>query len=175
MKRNRRPESQGRPSRSDSSQRGFTLIETLIAMVILIVGLVGVSHLMMMAINSNNIANRGTVATTLASQQMEQLMSVPFDLLPTGANLDAGDPGVAADVVPGNCGEGFCVVRVGGVSGEFVTRWQTTVMSPQMRCIRVRTQARGPFAALTRAELTTFRADNQQTAPAAPASPAPGP
>ena len=172
-KRNRCLPDGGRASR----QSGFTLVETLIAVIILVVGLVSVSHLMMVAINSNNIANRSTVATSLASQRMEELMAVPYTALAdnTNALIDA-DPGD----VPGSTGANYRVEEVSepgatagkGVSGVYVTSWQITTVSG-LKCIRVRTQARGPFAGMTRAELTTFRADNAPAVAAPTATPSP--
>jgi Tfp pilus assembly protein PilV len=144
------------------SERGFTLIETLIAMIVLIVGLVAVSHLILMATSSNAIANRTTVSTSLASLQMERLMTMPFSSLTEGGDVEGGDPGTSGDHA--------LVEEVGGSSGVFFTRWQVSDMGNGLMCIRVRTQARGAFSDLTRAELTTFRSLNAQPDASASAS-----
>jgi type II secretory pathway pseudopilin PulG len=136
------------------AERGFTLIETLIAMIVLIVGLVAVSHLILMATSSNAIANRTTVATSLASLQMERLMTTPFNSLTEGGAVEGGDPGASGDYA--------LVEEVGGSAGVYFTRWAITDMGDGLVCIRVRTQARGAFSDLTRAELTTFRSLNAQ-------------
>ncbi len=57
------------------NQRGFTLIEMLIAVFILSVGLLAVASLQTTAINSNSIANRLSVATSLAQAVMEDLLA----------------------------------------------------------------------------------------------------
>jgi hypothetical protein len=64
------------------------------------------------------------------------------------------------------------VHRIGGVSGVFFTRWEVST-ADTLFCIRVRTQARGPFSGLTAAELTTFRATNAPATPTATPTPTP--
>lgn len=149
-----------------ASERGFTLIETLIAMIVLTVGLVAVSHLILVASSSNAIANRSTAAASLASLQMERLMTIPFADLDAGGTVE-GDPPETPD--------DFTLFEdLGGSSGAFFTRWEIIDMDEGgLKCIRVRTQARGAFSDLTRAELTTFRAQN--AVPAASASPGASP
>ncbi len=57
------------------NQRGFTLIEMLIAVFILSVGLLAMASLQTTAINSNSIANKLSVATSLAQAVMEDLLA----------------------------------------------------------------------------------------------------
>ena len=66
---------------------GFTLMEVMIAMVILSVGILGVFSMQIRAINQNAAARMQTEATALAAQQMELLKAVPFD----HRMLDAGN------------------------------------------------------------------------------------
>ncbi|MCJ7663966.1 MAG: type IV pilus modification protein PilV [Desulfobacterales bacterium] len=54
-------------------QRGFTLLEVMIALVILAVGLLGLASLQIMAIKGNSYGQQMTVASTLAQNQLEQL------------------------------------------------------------------------------------------------------
>ena len=55
------------------NNNGFTLIEVLIAMVILSVGLLGMAALITGIIKSNKVSNRITTATTLAQDKMEAI------------------------------------------------------------------------------------------------------
>jgi type IV pilus assembly protein PilV len=53
--------------------KGFTLLEVMIALVILAVGLLGLASLQVMAIKGNSYGQEMTVASTLAQNQLEQL------------------------------------------------------------------------------------------------------
>ena len=64
---------------------GFTLLEVMIALVILSVGLLGLGALQLVAIKTNAFSSEMTYATMIAQQQAEILKSLPF----TDANLTA--------------------------------------------------------------------------------------
>ena len=57
-------------------KRGFTLIETLIAMAIFSIGILAVGSMQISAINNNASARMRTEATILASETVEKLMSL---------------------------------------------------------------------------------------------------
>ena len=57
---------------------GFTLMEVLVAMVILTVGLLGTAALIIGIINGNKASNRITTATVLAQDKMEDIKSVVY-------------------------------------------------------------------------------------------------
>jgi len=73
---------------SKINDKGFTLIETLIAISIFIIGFLAVSALQISAGKSNRTASETTVAVNLASDQIERLMGLSFDdsLLDPAAN-----------------------------------------------------------------------------------------
>jgi prepilin-type N-terminal cleavage/methylation domain-containing protein len=81
-----------------NTEQGFTLIEALVAMVILMFGLAAISNLMVVAGTSNTVANHSTAATAAATQTMELLKSASFPTLVPGGNINA-DAGAT-----GNCG-----------------------------------------------------------------------
>ena len=60
-------------------QRGFTLIEVMIALVILTVGLLGLASLQMSAIKGNHLSDNITSALTLAEDKMEELLGLDYD------------------------------------------------------------------------------------------------
>ena len=60
------------------SSNGFTLIEVLVAMVILSIGLLGTAALITGIIKSNQVSNRITTATVLAQDKMEEIKSVGY-------------------------------------------------------------------------------------------------
>jgi prepilin-type N-terminal cleavage/methylation domain-containing protein len=72
-----------------NNNRGFTLIEIMIAMVIFVVGMLSVAAMQTGATKGNNTANRSTRAFTWCSDRMEVLMGLPYD----DPNPDDLDPG----------------------------------------------------------------------------------
>ena len=67
-------------------QEGFTLIEILVAVVILSVGLLGMAAMTIIIIRGNRMAVRQTNATNLAQQLMERLKDVDFNTLGTDSS-----------------------------------------------------------------------------------------
>jgi type IV pilus modification protein PilV len=65
-------------------EKGFTLVEVLIAVSIFAVGLLAVAMMLDTAIQYNSSARYITEATEIAHSQMEKLLSSPYD----DANLD---------------------------------------------------------------------------------------
>ncbi len=60
------------------SGNGFTLMEVLVAMLILSVGLLGMAALTTGIINSNKLSNRISAATVLAQDKMEEIQSTEY-------------------------------------------------------------------------------------------------
>jgi len=60
------------------SERGFTLIEVLVAIVILSVGLLGMATLTIAIIQGNKLSNDLTTATTLAQDKMEDIRRMDY-------------------------------------------------------------------------------------------------
>lgn len=145
-------------------ESGFTLVEALCAIVILAFGLVAIANLMVVAATSNSVANQGTAATTLATQQLERLKAIPFTapgsnnlnpLLNPGGDLDSDQGGFFLD--PLNPVQGDPVVDIPSV-GIIQVRWTIAQVDPRTLFITVRAQGTGAFSgARSRAEFTTFR------------------
>src|ERR687895_777695 len=61
-----------------SIEEGFTLIEIMIALVVLSVGLVALAGLQISAIRGNAFSKRMTTAVSIANEKMEQLKNSPY-------------------------------------------------------------------------------------------------
>lgn len=80
-----------------NTESGFTLIEVLIAMVLLTIGMVGYGSFSGNLINKNSLQERKTLATTLAREKMEDLRSLAIQTTLTAANSTPTVPGDALD------------------------------------------------------------------------------
>lgn len=76
--------------RKAKSAEGFTLIETLIAMAILMVGLLAIAVMQVSAIRVNSKALSITERATLAQDKLEQLVALPYSA--ADLSLTAGTP-----------------------------------------------------------------------------------
>jgi len=61
------------------SNRGFSLIEVLVATSLLVVGFAAVAYLLIAATAVNGSARHATQAATLAQEKMEELRGLPID------------------------------------------------------------------------------------------------
>jgi type IV pilus assembly protein PilV len=77
--------------RKTSRQRGFTLIETMVSILILTIGLVGTAALMSTSVNMGAHARYNSTAALLASEKMEDLDRFPDNdpLMVPGGSLVA--------------------------------------------------------------------------------------
>jgi prepilin-type N-terminal cleavage/methylation domain-containing protein len=132
------PLKQVAPSRD--GERGFTLIETLVAIVILVFGLMAVTNLLLIGATNNTVANQGTAAAAIASQRMEQIKQIPFVQLTSGTTIDP------PQVVPG-VGTIQTTVVIGRSTTDCQVRWVTVTSEGTGAMARVR----------SRASYTTFR------------------
>ena len=154
-------------------EAGFTLIEALIAIVMLMVGLAAVANLFVLGVGWNQIGNQASAAVTEASDVVEQLKVLPYD--DAGLSPSPGPPWPA----PGNCLDQDCssggrdYFRVRGTTddlgaltgtgsfrgvGQLRTRWEIIGIDSQTRFIRVRSEVLGPLSGPSRADFTIFRA-----------------
>src|SRR5262245_30102598 len=75
-----------RNENQNENQKGFSLIEMMIASMVLLIGVISVGSLIGYAISSNFSSKNNTIATAAAERQMEQLRSLTFDSLVAGGN-----------------------------------------------------------------------------------------
>jgi len=157
------------PETRTSGERGFTLIEVMVAIVILTVGLLSLAQMMVLATSSNTLSGRMTSASALAKDQLERLKAAPFYTDPVAKTRnpilqDGGDIDV-----PG--GDGFAqhYDRDGipvAAGGQFEVRWKIEtiptdlpleMLEIRVRCVSVNADQ---FNVIGEARFTTFRTAN---------------
>ena len=131
---------------AERSEAGFTLVEALVAIVILVFGLIAVTNLMVVAASSNSVANQATGAATVAARQMELLKAQRYNTLVVGGDVNS-------DVLNFNRDDDLPGV------GRIHTRWMVVgTGNPLVTFIRVRSEGTGVLlVGRSRAEFTTFR------------------
>lgn len=132
------------------NEAGFTIMEAIIATMILTFGLASIFNLMIMSTTSNTVAARATGALALATAQMETLRSTPFSSL-----VDSPE---GVDTLEEQT-EGYFVETTIEGTGTFETRWRVqTLTSANLKFLSVRTDPQGFRGRAGRAEFTTVRA-----------------
>jgi prepilin-type N-terminal cleavage/methylation domain-containing protein len=66
-------------SNSKSDEKGFSLIEIMIALAIFSIGILGVASMQILSVNYNSHARRTTEGTSWGVERMERLMTLPYD------------------------------------------------------------------------------------------------
>jgi type IV pilus assembly protein PilV len=77
---------------SIKNKKGFTLVEFLIATVILSVGLLALINLQWMAIRGNSDSKEMTRAIFLAEKKIEEFKNTPYSSLEIGTHQDTSNP-----------------------------------------------------------------------------------
>lgn len=72
--------------RHASSDDGFTIVEFAVALVIFVIGILGVSGLLLTVIHANRSASNRTRADQLLYEKVEQFQSTPFAAIEGGAD-----------------------------------------------------------------------------------------
>ena len=153
-------------------QRGFSLIEVMVAIVILTVGLLSLAQMMVLATNSNMLSGRMTSSSSLAKEQLERLKATPFysDVAARTRSVALQPGGSLTDSEAGYVqffdSEGQPVDGPGDALYE--VRWQITDVPTAMPLEMVRIDVRcmpaggegSQFAVIGEARFTTFRTSN---------------
>ena len=75
-------------------QKGFTLLEVMIAVLIMSIGILGLAGLQIVATRTNSFSNQMTVGITLGQDKLEELRNLAYDdtQLSAGTHPDSGNP-----------------------------------------------------------------------------------
>jgi len=81
------------PMKNSSTQKGFTLLEILVALTILSIGLLGMAGLTTTIMHGNALSSKVTTATTLGQDRMEHFRRLGYSNTPTTDTPPPGDSG----------------------------------------------------------------------------------
>lgn len=120
-------------------QKGFTLVEVLVAITVLTIGILGVAAMQYTSVGGNSLAVRITKASTWGGDSLETLIGRPYthaDLLDDNGN---GFNGLNDTDTAGSLADGGPVVN-----GDFTVFWNVADNYPIFGCktIRVLVQRR---------------------------------
>ena len=87
-------------TRKPKKEKGFTLLEVLIAISIFAIGILAVGTMQISAINGNASARGHTEAATWAADRIERLISVPYASLANGGPVVQGNYTIGWTVDP---------------------------------------------------------------------------
>ncbi len=124
-------------------ERGFSLIEVMIAILILMVGLLSLAQMMALATNANAISGRMTATAALAKEQLELLKAAPFytnpaditvgsinGMLQVGGDLENDAAVGAQDYFQYYDRDGQPLVPNSPATATFVARWRVDQIVP---------------------------------------------
>lgn len=129
-------------------QKGFTLVEVLIALMVLTIGLLAVASMQTLSVTGNSQAVRTTKAAIWAENTMETLIKRPYQ----HADLqDVANPGVDGLNCTDLVGNPSCTADGGpSLQGNFTVFWNVADNHPVIGCKIIRVLVRRNHTALER-------------------------
>jgi type IV pilus assembly protein PilV len=107
-----------RATGSDVRERGFTLVEVMVAIILTAVGIIGIGALYMTETRAAGYSRHTTEAATLAEDKLEQLFRVPSGCAPVPCTFNGAETGPIDSVAQT------------GTGGIFTRTWTVSTTSP---------------------------------------------
>jgi hypothetical protein len=131
------------PRRHDA---GFSLAETLVAMVVMVTGLLGIAQLMVVTIKAESMARNGALASRMGQGKLDGLMKANFDTTPQIQITNPLVDSLAADV------PNYFDVPEAGI----IRRWRVRQGPAGTRLVTVRVLTMRGIPARRTVDLTTL-------------------
>ncbi len=112
---------------------GFTLVEMVVAMLVISVGLLGLMTVQMRSIATVGLAGQRQNATALGNRAMEQMRALPYGTVTGGmacGDLSNADTNLTVSTVSGGCSAIFHPAYDPSISGTVVTTTSTSQVAP---------------------------------------------
>jgi Tfp pilus assembly protein PilV len=145
-----------------ASQKGFTLLEAAIALVILMVIGLGIASLFTYSISANSRADDRELAMATAQKRMEWLRTIPFNTQTRGVAYSYPNGGLAATATAGvsetvtNAGRSYAVVTT--ISDlNFVPAGKPDAGAPTLKRIQISVTPAVATTAFETVTVTTLR------------------
>ena len=104
--------------RLSGNESGFTMVEMLIAILLMTVGLLAVLTMQDVALNANSISMRLTVATSLAQETLEDILSWDPD---KHAELKTSTANAVYDLDPNTSATSITITGAGSYNAAYTT------------------------------------------------------
>ena len=113
-----------------SWRNGFTLVEILVAVFVLVVGLLGVISVATTVINGNAFGKRITTATTLAQDKIEELRGTAYSSIVSGSDTQESIYTRTWTATPGSPAAGMKTIEV-----AVTFTWESTTHDVTLKTI----------------------------------------
>ena len=142
--------------RSNRSNRGFTLVETLVTTAILVTGLVAVASLFSWSVATNLTNQQRTAATSLMADKMEQFRAVSLSdaMWTAGGSLNVASPSSGYWDYVTVASDGTITSDTSSTTAPYIRIWAVSGTTPRTVTIIVYAQKAG----LTRTRTEMIRA-----------------
>ena len=146
-----------------TAERGFSLIELMIASMVLIVGLAAISTMISYSLTSNLITKNETLALSLAEKELERLKSLSINdaLLAAGGSTVGSNGKISfsgSAVANYNRQVTISDAYQIGKSANFDVRWNVTDIATNIKKITVASVRTGESATFKPVQLTYVKA-----------------
>lgn len=119
--------------KKNTNNKGFTLVELLIAVSLMAIGILAMVQMQIVAIQSNSLANRLSVATNLAQEVMDDIQSWDTNTPPVNGIFEPPAPAFSTTAAYERLGPGLDQANITFQdSGTYTATYTITLVQPDL-------------------------------------------